>query len=500
MMKNFSVVWFKRDLRVADHAPLWHAHQRGPILALYIDEPMRKEQADYAMRHDRVKEPALQELASSLEEQGLKLHRFSGEPTAILRQIHDSLGPFTLFSHEETGNHFTYQRDKKVKNWCKDHQISWHEFRQFGVVRGLKTRSSGWSKQWQNLMNETCLPIPRGLRAKEYLSSQQEPNLIAAKTPWDTTRAEGLRLLHSFCSNRGVGYQKHISSPLTAFGGSSRLSAHISLGTLSLREIYQTIQQSSLPPRDKQAVLSRLHWHCHFIQKLETEPAIEFRSFHPLYQDLRTPFENENLHQSWAFGQTGWPFVDACMRCLQQTGWLNFRMRAMLTSVASYHLFQPWRHTAVYLAKLFSDYEPGIHYSQIQMQSGTTGINTLRIYNPIKQGYDQDPKGKFVMQWVPELRTLPAPWCHEPWKAAPLMLADSGIRLGHDYPWPIVDHLEAAKIAKERITQLRRSERKVHHEISDHIQKRHGSQRSGMRRTGQKKAPNNQQIDLFKDI
>ena len=99
---------------------------------------------------------------------------------------------------------------------------------------------------------------------------------------------------------------------------------------------------------------------------------------------------------AWEAGETGLPFVDACMRYLRATGWLNFRMRSMLVAVASYHLWLDWRATGPHLARQFTDYEPGIHWPQVQMQSGTTGMNTVRIYNPVKQGRDQDPAGVFT--------------------------------------------------------------------------------------------------------
>ena len=130
------------------------------------------------------------------------------------------------------------------------------------------------------------------------------------------------------------------------------------------------------------------------MQKLEDEPAIEWRNFARVFNGLRpgdaTPLEglHRDHFEAWCEGRTGYPMVDACMRQLRATGWLNFRMRAMLVSFAAYHLGLHWREPGLFLARQFLDFEPGIHWSQMQMQSGTTGINTLRIYSPAKQARD----------------------------------------------------------------------------------------------------------------
>ncbi len=182
------------------------------------------------------------------------------------------------------------------------------------------------------------------------------------------------------------------------------------------------------------------------------------------------------------------PFVDACMRMLWQEGWINFRMRAMLAAFASYHLWLHWREPGLHLARLFVDYEPGIHYSQLQMQSGTTGINTNRIYNPVKQSWDQDPSGEFIRRWVPELGSVPDVRIHEPWRLTAAEQRDLGVLIGRDYPAPVVDHLEAARAARERLRRFRQDRKDLRIE-SRAIQARHGSRRQRGRSGPAKRPP-----------
>ncbi|MEX0339741.1 MAG: FAD-binding domain-containing protein, partial [Arenibacterium sp.] len=196
--------------------------------------------------------------------------------------------------------------------------------------------------------------------------------------------------------------------------------------------------------------------------------------------DGRVPAPPDQVRlQAWALGETGLPFVDACMRAVRATGWLNFRMRAMVMATASYHLWLDWRAPGLELARLFTDYEPGIHWPQVQMQSGTTGINTVRIYNPVKQGLDQDPTGAFTRKWVPELEAIEDKFLQEPWKAD-----NAGDILERRYPAPIINHMEAARAARDRIWAVRRHS-EFQREAAD-IQTRHGSRKSGIRNRGQR--------------
>jgi deoxyribodipyrimidine photo-lyase len=214
------------------------------------------------------------------------------------------------------------------------------------------------------------------------------------------------------------------------------------------------------------------------MQKLESEPRIEVENLHPAFDTLRPASLDHHALQAWSNGETGLPFVDACMRALRTTGWMNFRMRAMLISLATCHLWLDWRRPGEHLARCFTDYEPGIHWPQVQMQSGTTGVNAVRIYNPVKQGYDHDANGVFVRRWIPELRDVPTQCVHEPWK-----WEHADRVLDRDYPFPIIDHLASAKAARSKIWAVKKQP--GFREAADKIQLQHGSRRRPSR---QKKA------------
>lgn len=206
------------------------------------------------------------------------------------------------------------------------------------------------------------------------------------------------------------------------------------------------------------AFMSRMHWHCHFIQKLESEPELEWRNLHHGYDGLREDAWNPAHFDALQAGRSGWPMVDACVAMLRETGWVNFRMRAMLVSVAAYPLWLHWRPVGLWLARQFLDYEPGIHWSQMQMQAGTTGINTIRVYNPIKQAQDHDPHGVFVSRWLPALRRVPDAWLFEPWRMPPDVQARCGVRVRQDIATPMVDLASATRAAKARMHALRAQE------------------------------------------
>ncbi len=469
--ETVQVVWFKRDLRVEDNEPLARAAVAGPVLPLYVFEPEVWQSEDMSARHRWWVTESLHELRADLASLGQPLVVRSGEISGVLEDLHARFGSFVLWSHEETGNGVTYSRDRSVLRWCREHGITWNECRQFGVIRRLTTRDS-WSERWESFMAEPTRGCPEKLSPVCI-----EPGVIPSApkdfTPSSLHQLPGERAakqcLQSFLYLRGQGYSGGISSPVSAAQHGSRLSPYLAWGNLSMRTVVaetrrRQAQVRALPPdergrwlRSLRAFDARLHWHCHFIQKLESEPEIEHHCFIRALDSMRDRVGNDEYLLAWRNGLTGYPFVDACMRYLRATGWLNFRMRAMLVSFAAYDLFLDWRLFADFLAQQFLDYEPGIHYPQIQMQSGTTGINAIRMYDPVKQGYDHDPSGDFVRRWVPELSRIPGKAVHEPWRLSPLEQRECQFEPGVSYPSRIVDHRLAVRAAREVIASFRRS-------------------------------------------
>ncbi|MBC7716837.1 MAG: deoxyribodipyrimidine photo-lyase [Pseudorhodobacter sp.] len=504
-MTNRSLVWFKRDLRSRDHAPLVEAQNRGTALALFVIEPEWLGSDECDPQHVAFTLGCLSELRADLAALGLPLWVHVGDAVSALQGVHAQFAFTELFSHEETGSGWTYTRDLAVAAWCKPRGVVWHEWSQTGVVRRLKSRL-GWARQWSVRMDAAPALLQGGFKAPEgALALHNLPDLpqlkqLGVAAPTQKTQAAGElaagQTLESFLHARGRDYRRAMSSPLSAADSCSRLSAHLAFGSISMRSVHHAAEAAIVRARSQgdahqaqalRSFSSRLRWHCHFMQKLEDQPSIEFRNFARVCDSLRpgdagnftAPSERDQFNfEAWCTGATGFPMVDACMRSLRATGWLNFRMRAMLVSFAPYHLWLHWRETGVFLARQFLDFEPGIHWSQMQMQSGTTGINTLRIYSPTKQAADQDPTGEFVRRWVPEFGTAA-------------------------YPAPIVEERAAMKHAKDRMYSLRATpEAKAQ---ADEVQQKHGSRKSGLtptvgKRTAVKKvAPASTQQDLFGD-
>ena len=502
-----TVWWIKRDIRISDNHCLFLATElSNEVIPFFCWEPSVLNAADYGPFHLQAQWQALQGLSASLRKRGSGLVERRGEVVAELDALFKS-HPFQFIrSYQETGNDITFRRDRAVRKWCREHGVEWMESVGSTVLRGLsaeeKRRVSGNRPRGRlgvvPIPENLCPPKDKALLSRpmkwsdllvsfpkfsgSLSSSLQTVNERAA---WDT--------LGSFLRERGVAYSGGISSPNTAFTAGSRLSGHLAWGTISSGSVFQELdcrreeinaEKGPNPwKRSLRAFESRLHWRDHFMQRLESCPQMEFSAINPTYDAIEYE-NNTDLLDAWLKGRTGYPMIDACMRCLRETGFINFRMRAMVVSFACFGLHLSWRTIHAPLARIFLDYEPGIHLSQLQMQAGITGINAIRVYNPSKQFLDHDAEGIFVKQWIPELRE------HKPVEIAH---ADEVSLAG--YSSPVVCLNKRAKEMKNRVFQIRKS--LLGKQSAGEVLHKHGSRR-GNRMNRKRKKSQDGQLALFK--
>lgn len=461
--KKVNIVWFKRDLRLRDQLPLKLAIEDGlPILLIYLFEPSILKDPHYDIRHWRFVHQSLVDLNSQLSKLDSKILILQNEAIPVFEKLNELVSINKVFSYQETGLKITYDRDKQFSSFCKKENIQWLEYQQNGVERSRKNRVN-WQANWHKFMeqpldqpnweNFTPFNLEAVFSSIFTIHSLPETYSDQDKNFQEGGETKAWAYLRSFYNERAKNYSNHISKPYLSRKGCSRLSPYIAWGNLSIRQVYQKYLEASKKQPYKRALnnfSSRLCWHCHFIQKFEMADRMEFKNINSGYNDLKRKFEPQH-YLAWKRGQTGFPLVDACMRCLIETGYINFRMRAMVLSFLTHNLWQHWKEGAIWLASQFLDFEPGIHYPQVQMQAGVTGINTVRIYNPIKQSKDNDKEGIFIKKYIPELKNLPIEFIHEPWLMTAMEQQLYGVEIGKDYPAPIIDLKSSSKEARDKI-------------------------------------------------
>ena len=482
-IEKIVIVWLKRDLRLHDNEAIYNALNSGfKVLLLYVFEPSLLNDSHYSNRHWNFIKQSLEDINQELASYNTKVLAVSSEVIPLFSYLQTQKKIIKVYSHQETGLLKTYNRDKTFRRFCSNNSIEWIENVNNGVFRGRQNRDQ-WKEDWEKYMSNPQFEISNdtvhSFLDREVIDTISQ-NLSLISLPTEVTpnlqkggRSIGLKYMRSFFEDRYINYAKFISKPNQSRESCSRLSPYLAWGNLSVREVYQYakgFRSDALNKRAIDAFTSRLRWQAHFIQKFEMECIMENESINKGFRKLKKNISIQ-YQEAWKNGETGIPIIDACMRCLKTTGYLNFRMRAMIVSFFTHNLWQPWQEASKYLSKVFLDFEPGIHFPQLQMQAGTTGINTLRIYNPIKNGIEHDPEASFISKWVPELKTLPISFRHEPYKLTMLEQKLYGFKIGKNYPKPIVDIRITRKNASDILWNMRKNREVV--EDSSRILKKH---------------------------
>ena len=449
------VVWHRRGLRTQDHPALAAANDYETVLPLFIFDPQFYTDGLACDSRIRFLHESLRDLDSQYYALGGRLNYAHGEPIEILERF--VAADWDVVASREPTGRYGQRRDTAAA-------LAGVEFvTGDGLVRAADSRTN-WSnhiEQWfesefytfDGDVEFATLEGHEPAITPERIETQYEIDPTKSRVPHGG-RTAGQRRLAQFVREID-SYPGSISSPTAAESHTSRLSAYLRFGCLSVREVYQTIQNEAVDGRAKSMFISRLYWNRHYTQKLADWAGWLDQAANPVMERLHEGTRDPELFDAWKTGQTGYPMVDASMRCLRQTGWLNFRMRAMCASFLCDLLQQPWKLGADWFYYHLIDADPAINYTQFQTQAGGVGTNLHRIYNPRKQVRDNDPGGEFIYEWVPELRGLPVEFLDQPEKTPLAVQRECGIEIGVDYPYPIIEYESARQRAVRLFDSLR---------------------------------------------
>lgn len=440
-----EIIWHRGDLRTSDNKALAEASAAAPV---YIFDPEWLENDLVSDARIEFVLESLKDLNRQYVEKGSHLVLLHGDPVEKLERL-ERQGHDVTFNMD--ANHLRQELEKEVRE-------------KFWGVKNSSVDSSGRgeAQSWENNAKEWF--DSERVSAPEKLSSnplESEVSLDEIRRKYDIrpekkkfgkggTR-EARNRLEKFLENI-ESYSGSISSPSKAEASTSHLSPYIRYGCISPREVYQKAEEKKYGVENTQSVqmfLDRVFWQQHFNQKIEDNPELFEEAINPVYRGLHRENRDKKKIEAWKKGKTGFPLVDASMRALVETGWLNFRMRAMCASFYSYILKQWWKEGADFFYKHLIDADVAINYYQWQMQSGLVGVHANRIYDPAKQVEENDSKGKFIRRYVPELRSVPDKYISEPWKMPEKIQEECGVEIGKNYPEPIVDYEREARKARK---------------------------------------------------
>ncbi len=448
-MMDLHIIWFRDDLRIHDNAALNAAvSSGGHVLPLFIFDPSDWAQTERTGRQFDMLTEAVADLRTSLQARGADLCIRTGSPARILADIHREHGIRALHFHHETSGDFALLRDRRIAQWCRQAGISLRAQDQHGIA--MKDHPH-LAELAADHLSAACKIAPDTITmapiASEGLPSARDLSIAEDDCParTDGRRASGIALLKAFLSGRARDYDGQPQAP-EGVAISSRLSAHLALGTLSSREVWQYASRARFALNEDgdstfvnalDRFLERLQSRRRLLQAVEDSTTLSGRAFTP----ATGPSDNENLlMEALMRGRTGFPIIDAAIRCAHHTGWLPYRMRALLMGFATRLLWLDPNNVAQGLAGLMTDYSPALHYMNVQrmMTGQPSGQHIVHTSRRLSE------HGDFLRAWLPELAALNDAEIHAPWDAPKANLKRANVILGQTYPMPVVDHVATA--------------------------------------------------------
>ncbi|GAM14031.1 FAD-binding domain-containing protein [Mesobacillus selenatarsenatis] len=432
-----NIVLFNNDLRISDHQPLTEAARAGEVLPVYVFEPSQWKETPLSARHFQFVVESLEELSQSIEEKGGKLLVAIDELETVLGKLLDTYDSINLFAHNDN------RLKDKVGGWAKQNQQLLFSFG--SDLENISVKL--FNNRLNSYLKEPIAEVPNRID----VPSKIPDFLFADFKKLNNFRVKGSKIrfgqqggemkaietLDSFLEGRFTNYIENQQKPLPSSLSSSRLSAYITWGNISVRTIYQKTDEKLQACELEEDKIQLAE----FLSKLTARVNIcSMKIEHQQLGDVREIKRewNEEWFQRWLQGRTGIPIIDAAMRSLDKTGWMNFSLRAMVTSFFANTLLLDEQKLSAALAELYLDYEPAVHDFYIQQQSGMKG--KMKIIDPVKIGRQLDPDGTFIRRYIPELSKLPDGYIHEPW------LYPAFYQLG--YEAPMVDVKKAYKNAR----------------------------------------------------
>lgn len=448
---NRTVVWFRRHLRVCDHAPLYRAARRGAVIPVFVFDQALLHHPETGAARVEFMVACLGSLDADLRQLGGRLILRSGDPVQVLPDLVKEADADGIYCYTDCERIYGRVRDERLNQTLAQQglKIRWFEP---AASYGELMPYAQYRQRWYQAMAEPMTPTPERVQVPPDTVGIDLPTLgqLGHRSDRKPLPAAGTaaarRLLQQFLGSKAETYYWQLSYPSAE--ATTGLSPHLKFGVISVRECVQTVNQASgsiKQRRSHRQLISRLRWGCGFTQRFRYLPQLELQSLYREFNQKDSWQFDEDLYRAWQQGQTGFPIVDAAARCLQATGGylaLNFRTRAIYASFLSNLLGMDWRYGALHFMRHLIDGDCPIDHYQWAMQAGVTHCldkSWTRIYNPQQTAVDRcDPQGKFIKRWIPELAHLPADQLGAPPST-------------RGYPQPVVDYHQ---MRSQRVAQL----------------------------------------------